>query len=479
MSPPPAACARCDRTGVKFATTWPEGRICRRCYQRATRIHGTCPACSQPRLLPGLIDAEPTCTDCAGIPKDFHCTRCGREDEPVRTGLCAHCCLADDLALLLDDGTGSIAAPLRPLFAALTTQKHARSARAWLTVNRHAEQLLRDIAQRRAPLAHETFRDHPVPQKVAFLRELCLEHGLLGRVNLDIERFQDWLESKAEALPAADARLIRQYARWVHLNRMRHLERRGELKKGTFLAAKQSTTMAIGFLNHLVTRGTMPRDCSQADVDDWLATGPTTRSIARTFVRWAVEHGHIPSVEFPYRTAQTTPVIGQQQRLDHIRALTDPTAPITAADRTIALFLLLYAQPLTRISRMTLDQVEAIEDTILVSFSGDRLEIPPPFDGVVRAHLDALPNANTSSHRGQAWLFPGAQPGQHMHQTSIMDRLRELGIDLLGARNAALRALVLEMPAPVVAGAFDYSYTVTDRHRRDAGATFTDYVTHR
>jgi RecJ-like exonuclease len=90
-------CARCTRTGSRFATTWPEGRICRRCYQRATRIRGLCPGCRDDRLLPGLIDAMPACVDCAGIPKDFHCTRCGREDEPVRVGLCAHCCLTDDL----------------------------------------------------------------------------------------------------------------------------------------------------------------------------------------------------------------------------------------------------------------------------------------------------------------------------------------------------------------------------------------------
>lgn len=66
-----------------------------------------------------------------------------------------------------------------------------------------------------------------------------------------------------------------------------------------------------------------------------------------------------------------------------------------------------------------------------------------------------------------------------MHQNSIMMALRERGIEILGARNAALRALVLEMPAPVVADALHYSYSVTDRHRRDAGATFTDYITNR
>ncbi|WP_440711331.1 hypothetical protein [Herbiconiux sp. YIM B11900] len=32
------------------------------------------------------------------------------------------------------------------------------------------------------------------------------------------------------------------------------------------------------------------------------------------------------------------------------------------------------------------------------------------------------------------------------------------------------------MPAPVVADALGYSYPTADRHRRDAGATFIDYI---
>jgi hypothetical protein len=76
----------------------------------------------------------------------FHCSRCRREDEPARNGLCAHCALAEDPAVLLDDGSGAVAAALMPLFIALTTQKHARSARTWLVRNPVAAQLLTEIA---------------------------------------------------------------------------------------------------------------------------------------------------------------------------------------------------------------------------------------------------------------------------------------------------------------------------------------------
>jgi len=34
------------------------------------------------------------------------------------------------------------------------------------------------------------------------------------------------------------------------------------------------------------------------------------------------------------------------------------------------------------------------------------------------------------------------------------------------------------MPAPIVADSFNYSYTVAEQHRRNAGAQFIDYLVH-
>lgn len=474
-----AVCARCQRSGVRFATTWPEGRICRRCYQRATRIHGTCASCGATRLLPGLISSEPSCVDCAGIPKDFHCTRCGREDEPVRRGLCAHCCLADDLTVLLADDNGDLSSIVRPLFDALTTQTIARSATIWLTTNPDAKQLLRDLATGTAPLTHDTFTAHPSPSKVSFLRQLCIEHGLLERVNLDIERFQAWVDQMTATEPASDGRLIRQFARWVHVQRMHALDTAGKMRKGTFLSAKQSTSTAIGFLRHLRERGHTPSECVQTDVDDWLAGGPTTRSLARTFVRWGVKNGHIAPVEFPYRVAKTQPMITQQQRLQHLRTLVGTYVESETAEQVAGVLFLLYAQPLTRIARMRLAQVADAGDRLTVTITADELIVPAPFDEIVRAHLKNLPNTNTSAHRNSQWLFPGTRPGEPMHQSTMMNKLRDRGIDLRGARNAALRTLVLEMPAPIVADSLGYSYKVANQHRTAAGAVQTDYVNRR
>jgi hypothetical protein len=56
-----------------------------------------------------------------------------------------------------------------------------------------------------------------------------------------------------------------------------------------------------------------------------------------------------------------------------------------------------------------------------------------------------------------------------------MGKLRDAGIDLRGARNAALRQLVLDMPPAIAADTLGYAYTTTERHARNAGTSWAGY----
>jgi hypothetical protein len=57
-----------------------------------------------------------------------------------------------------------------------------------------------------------------------------------------------------------------------------------------------------------------------------------------------------------------------------------------------------------------------------------------------------------------------------------MERPREIGIGLLGARNASLRGLVTEVPAPLVAEMLGYSYQVTQKHAAAAAEPWSRYM---
>ena len=95
---------------------------------------------------------------------------------------------------------------------------------------------------------------------------------------------------------------------------------------------------------------------------------------------------------------------------------------------------------------------------------------------MLKAHIRNRPNLRTSG-ADYEWLFPGYRQGEHLHPGTVMLRLRQLGIDLLGARNTALRELVAQMPAPIVAEMLGYGDHVVHRHAELAAQPWSRYAT--
>ncbi|WP_328522660.1 hypothetical protein [Kribbella sp. NBC_00359] len=58
----------------------------------------------------------------------------------------------------------------------------------------------------------------------------------------------------------------------------------------------------------------------------------------------------------------------------------------------------------------------------------------------------------------------------------MMDRLRDLGVNLLGARNRAIGELVLEVPASLDADALGYSAKVAFLHADKAAEPWARYT---
>ncbi|RKS16685.1 hypothetical protein DFO58_3240 [Arthrobacter sp. AG1021] len=462
---------------MKFNAIWPEGHICRRCYQRATRIHGTCPQCNQEHLLPGLApDGQAICSDCAGMPNNFVCTRCHEEDELSAKGFCSRCLLKDHLQALLQDDNGRIPEHMRPFYDAVTTQPNARSATVWLKTNPATRKLLGDLASGKADLAHRTFIEHPEPAKVNHLRRILTSLEALEDYGSRVERFETWLEAKLSDVPnRAHQKLIQQFATFVYLNRLRTLESQGQLEEGTLLSARQSTTVAIDFLAFLQERRKSVAGCTRQDIYDWLASGSTTRSIARTFVRWAIQARHIPKLDFPYRVAQTDPRISSEERNELIlHALESPE--FGAGDRAAAIFLLIFGQPLSRIAALKVDQFEYSDDGRLrVTFKASPIEIPPPFDEIIKEFLASRMNQNTVANQNSSWCYPGYVSGEHLNANHLMQRLREAGINLRGAKNAALQELVQRIPPAIVGETMGYSSQAMEMHQQRAGAKWMVY----
>ncbi|MFD7616419.1 hypothetical protein [Streptomyces sp. NPDC059802] len=84
-----------------------------------------------------------------------------------------------------------------------------------------------------------------------------------------------------------------------------------------------------------------------------------------------------------------------------------------------------------------------------------------------------LPYASSRSAR---WLFPGRQPGQPMNPVSLQAHLREIGVPPQRGRTSAIRQLVLQAPAPVIAKALGYHDKTATRLVTEAGGTWSRYA---
>ncbi|MGV9383412.1 hypothetical protein ACWDRB_46885 [Nonomuraea sp. NPDC003707] len=91
----------------------------------------------------------------------------------------------------------------------------------------------------------------------------------------------------------------------------------------------------------------------------------------------------MPKLTIPTRSTLNPAPISQRQRLALIRkALSDESIP--ERDRIIALLVLLYAQPISRILRLTLDDLTRDGDQALLRLGDPPSPVPEHYGGVAR-----------------------------------------------------------------------------------------------
>lgn len=472
-------CARCRRDAPRVQATWPEGRICFTCHFTATHTHGRCPRCGQHRLLPGPPE-EPdgaTCGSCAGIEQDFRCARCGIEAGRHRGDDCARCALRDDLNALLitpaADTAGNVA--LRQLVDVLCAAERPESVLVWKRSPK-VQHLLRGLGTGTIPLTHDGLDGCGAGHAVAHLRALLQHHDLLPHRDANLARFDAWITGKLDGLPPEVAQPVEQFAAWHHLRRIRAKAAAGGPTQGPVHAAKQEITETIKFLSWLHnTHARTVASCTQPDIDAWLTSGPTTRTTIRTFFVFAKKSRLNTTVTVRHRPARSSPSLTQDQRLAWINELLTGSSE-SLPYRVAGLLLLLYAQPLVRVVALPTSAITCDGPQLTLRLGKHPVAVPDVFGELLRAHLASRPNLRTGAGPDSPWLFPSTRAGQHLHPNTIMDRLRNLGVNLLGARNRAIGELVLVVPPPLVADALGYSNQVAYKHADSAAEPWSRYA---
>ena len=146
-------------------------------------------------------------------------------------------------------------------------------------------------------------------------------------------------------------------------------------------------------------------------------------------------------------------------------------------ERVIAMLILLYAQPLSRITRLTLHDITIdTHGQMLIRLGDPPAPIPAPFDAIITDYLAARPNLTTATNPDSTWLFPGRRAGQPLHPTTIRSRLSTLQIPNLPGRSRALREMLLQAPPAVVAGMLGYTTSKAEAIAAETGATWKRYA---
>jgi len=474
----PRECARCGRPARTIAH-WPEGPVCAHCYRRALRAKGTCPICDNvARLLryPGFETA--VCRDCAGAPPTHVCADCGAEDELYERGRCARCTLADRLTALLGEQSAREHRGLQPLFIALHDAPTPRGVLRWLQSPSPAIKALEGIAAGEVALTHKAL-DGLIPSRsILFLSDLLVAVGALPARDPALARLERWITEHLDTIEDPDERqLVRTYARWVVLRRYRCASRRAPLNDGVIGRAKTELKAASALLAFLADRDVQPAGIRQSDIDAWLADGPSIRYVARPFVTWAIRRGVMAKIDLPALNRQLVglPIDINARTATARRLLHAPD--ISASDRVAGALVVIYAQPLSRITRLTVDDVELCADSVTLRLGDSPLQLDAPLDDHLRTVLGARRSpAAAALEPAERWLFPGAAPGRPIGALALGRRLKRLGIEGPTNRRTALLELSRQIPAPLLASLLGIHVTTAAKWGQLAGHHQSDYL---
>jgi hypothetical protein len=405
------------------------------------------------------------------------CHWCSIAPPPVcKRATCQRSRLARRLEKVLDDGTGTINPALQPLARLLFDAPNPESTRCWLNKPVPVS-LLRELATGAIAVTHDALSTHPHHVAAAYLRSLLISCGIIEPVDKHLVDFEAWLHRRLRGLSEhPHERLLRQFGRWHQLPRLRSTAAQRPLRATALLYACRQFNAAEVFLDWTVHNGLTLHGLTQANIDSWSTTHASHHRLsAHGFLTWAMDHRHMPRHVMTRPQFKAGGAITQQRRLDLIRRYVgDDAAPLSS--RIAICIMLLYAQPLSRVLRLTAADIATDQQhQVSIAFGYPSTPVPEPFAELL-LHLVANRDYPSSASTTSRWLFPGRVADQPLAYTTMLKRLRRLGFPMREARVSALRQLVLQAPAPVVAAALGFHHTTTTRQVANVGATWSSYT---
>lgn len=344
------------------------------------------------------------------------CRLCEQAPARPKRRVCTRCSIAARLEKLLDDGTGRINPELEPLARLLVNSPTPESTLVYL--HKGVTPLLRELASGRLPISHDGLRCWHQPRTAAWLRDLLITCQVLPEADRILLGIESWLYRRLETLAGHPyQRLLRQYALWQQLPKLRATAQRRPLRPTAYQHAWQQFTAAETFCTWLVEQQLPAAELTQRDLDAWYATSRTHQRLrVRSFLTWAIESRRLPTqLSIPVLRFQTGRALTQQRRLELLhRYLHHTTTPI--ATRAAVCLLLLFAQPLSRILRLTVDDITYDDHGgMLLRLGEPPTPVPEPFAALLtelaanRENLGGVPT-RVPSPAGTRIRHPRTRP---------------------------------------------------------------------
>lgn len=471
-----AACSVCGRTGpciVSKTTGRPWCRACARCWVE-------CAGCGQWATLRAGTRQAPLCASCAVPDPTFWktCSTCGASGRLI-AGTCRRCDLRQQLGELFTGATGQIRPELQALHAALASTDRPATVSKWL--NRPAvTTVLAELATGQRPLTHDALDALPPSKLIEHLRSVLVATATLPARDEQLARIELWIAETVDRHTEPEGKeLLHRYASWHLLRRIRQRNRGTEATYGQLDTVRQRVRAAVGLLDWLRTRRLTLATCRQADLDAWLASNDVSRR-AETghFVRWAISQRINPTLQFPATrwTGPALPLDHEQRWRQAQRLLHDHSLDLD--DRVAGLLVLLYAQRPAAISRLTIHDIDTIDEaTLTLRLGSVPLVLPEPLATLTQSLVAARRgHAATGRQRTSPWLFPGGQPGRPVSADRLGERLRRIGIRPGQARSTALFQLATELPAAVLARMLGVHIKVAVQWQHVSAGDWTNYA---
>ncbi len=466
-----AICGRHAPAEISKATGQP---WCRACQKRWAR----CAGCGQSRPVRGGSTGRPLCATCTRPDTSFwkRCPTCA-EMTKLTDGACIRCDLRQQLTDLLAGADGHIRPELQALFENLAAAERPATVVSWLK-QEHTIAVLGGVGSGRLALDHGTLDRLPAAKTVEHLRAVLVATGALPVRDEHMARLERWVEATIAARPDPDERyLLKRYAVWHLLRRLRRRHKGEAISYNQTTTVKAHVRVAVELLDWLAARGLTLSSADQGHLDAWLAAeGATRRGDAGNFIRWAASQ-KLTRLELPAtRWNGPTGSVDGDQRWEQARWLLGDNT-LDAADRVAGLLVLLYAQKVAAISRLTLDHIDHAGPIISIRLGPRPVQLPEPLAGLILGLVaNRRGHAALGSPQTSPWLFPGGQPGRPISASRLSERLRDLGIYPSRARSSALMQLAAELPAAVIARMLGMHIKVAVEWQRTASGDWTGYA---